>query len=726
MNFVPALTNPLAFLLLALVPVGIILLYFLKLKREPIEVPSTYLWSKTIEDLHVNSLLQRLRRSLLLLLQLLAVLIALIALLRPGYRGESTGQNRTVFLIDNSASMQTVDGDETLSRFEKAKLLILDKIEAMTDSDSAMLISFNDRSETVQAFTTDRARLRDSLKRVTITNHSTDILGALKAADGLANPRRSSEIADVNDVQVADAKPADLLIYSDGRFQTVTDFSLGNLRAEYIAMGTGDVENLAITAFSTERNAERPSEVQAFATIENFGTSSVSTTATLSMNGEFLDAEAVSLDAGEQTGLSFAIETEDAATLELALDHEDDLEIDNIAYTGLSPLRNVSILVITPGNTPLKVGLETKKTAKICNASFLPPSYLQTEDYKKRARDGTDDLIIYDTCSPAEMPATNTFFIGALPPPNSVKTPATKDAGNPSQATSNDNTVPSSGQDTEQPDSGLPNEGAPDTTPSTLDPDTGDASSAIGTDEPDMNWSWASPESSVSLIDIERSHPLMRYLELFSLLIFSGRGVDGPPGTVELVGADVGAILAIAPRDGFQDMVLGFEIISRDADGSPVTNTNWYAERSWPVFLLNVLRYLAGAADATGASSYRPGETVRVRLENAITSPSVTRVGGSSVDVTPGPGGSLEVIETEVPGNYRVEDGSKLAELFAINLFDPQESAIATVKEIDIGYESVTSGDTAVEQRQEFWRWALIAMLGLIAAEWWVYTRRVA
>ena len=43
--------------LLSLVPLGIILLYFLKLRREPVEVPSTYLWMRTIEDLHVNSLL---------------------------------------------------------------------------------------------------------------------------------------------------------------------------------------------------------------------------------------------------------------------------------------------------------------------------------------------------------------------------------------------------------------------------------------------------------------------------------------------------------------------------------------------------------------------------------------------------------------------------------------------------------------------------------------------
>jgi hypothetical protein len=702
MNLVPSFSSPLAWTVLGLIPVGILALYFLKLKREPVEVPSTFLWSRTIEDLHVNSLLQRLRRNLLLLLQLLAVIIALIALLRPGYRGESSGQERTVFLLDNSASMQTIDKGQNTSRFENAKRLILERIEAMTDSDSAMLITFSDRPETVQAFTSDRSRLRESLAGVTVTNHSTDILGALKAADGLANPRRSSDIADVNDVQVADPKPADLLIFSDGGFQTVTEFNLGNLKPEYIAMGSSDVQNLAITAFSTERNTERPAEVQAFATIENFGRNAVSTTATLTMNGLLLDAEAVEVAGGEQTGLSFTIETEDAASLSLTLDHEDDLAIDNIAYTGLTPMRNVSILVITPGNTPLKVGLETEKTAQICSATFFSPSYLNTDDYKARAAEGSDDLIIYDTCSPEEMPATNTFFIGALPP---TKSTASGESGS--------DTTPS--EDSE------PGDAAADAATATEASSTTENATAA-----DQNWKWSSPTSAVNLIDIERTHPLMRYLELFSLLIFSGRGIDGPPGTVELVGADVGSILSIAPRDGYQDMVLGFEIISRNAEGDTETNTNWYAERSWPVFLLNVLRYLAGAADAAGAPSYRPGETVRVRLENAITSPQVNRIGGSSIAMTPGPGGSLEIIETEIPGNYRVEDDSKLADLFAINLFDPRESSIAAAKEIEVGYESVSSEEGSVEQRQDFWRLALIAMLGLIAAEWWVYSRRVA
>ena len=63
------------------------LLYFLKLKRQPLEVPSTYLWHRTIEDLHVNSLWQRLRQNLLLFLQLLLLLLAILACLRPSWQG---------------------------------------------------------------------------------------------------------------------------------------------------------------------------------------------------------------------------------------------------------------------------------------------------------------------------------------------------------------------------------------------------------------------------------------------------------------------------------------------------------------------------------------------------------------------------------------------------------------------------------------------------------------
>ncbi len=681
MSWIPTLASW-EWAVLGAVPVGIVLLYFLKLRREPVEVPSTFLWSRTIEDLHVNSLLQRLRRSMLLFLQLLAVALAAIALFRPGVRGETSGRGRTVFLLDTSASMRATDLEDGETRFEKARRLIGERIEAMSDTDSSMLVTFSDRPETVQSFTSDRRRLREALSRVEVTNHPTDILGALKAADGLANPRRTSQIGDMNDVQVADAMPADLLIYSDGGFQQVTEFSLGNLVPKYFAMGTDKVNNVAIVAFSAERNLEQPTEVQAFATIVNLGSQRAETTATLSMDGEFLDAETVSLDPGDQTGLSFTVESEEAVTLELKLDIEDDLSIDNIAYAGLTPMRTVSVLVVTEGNTPLRLGLGTPKAKKICNPEFVLPSYLNGQEYASRASAGTDDLIIYDRCSPAKMPATNTFFIGALPP------------GDDSQAAA-------AAADSES---------------------TGDAANTAD----DARWSWASEKYGVVLVDIDRTHPLMRYLELYSLLIFSGRAIDAPAGSTELVGADRGSMLVLAPRDGYQDMVLGFEIISTDDDGSTQTNTNWYAERSWPVFMLNVLRYLAGAAEATGAPSYRPGETVRLRLESALAEVEVRRVGGDTSTVLTGPSGVTEIIETSETGNYRVEAGDRLADLFAINLFDRGESDIAAAASVDLGYEAVDAAVGGVEKRSEYWRWALMAMLGLLATEWWVYAKRVA
>src|SRR5881227_2347040 len=108
MSFPIELSTPLgltAWSALAGVPAGILLLYFLKLRRRPVQVPSTLLWRRSLEDLHVNSLFQRLRRNLLLFLQLLAVLLAMLALTGPRIRGTTGPGQRYVLAIDTSASM---------------------------------------------------------------------------------------------------------------------------------------------------------------------------------------------------------------------------------------------------------------------------------------------------------------------------------------------------------------------------------------------------------------------------------------------------------------------------------------------------------------------------------------------------------------------------------------------------------------------------------------------
>ena len=140
---------------LAMVPPAIVALYFLKLKRKPLEVPSTYLWRKSIEDMHVNSLWQRLRRNLLLWLQLLLLMLIMLALLNPSWQGSRFSGSRFIYLIDNSASMNATDvespsaGGRNVSRLEDAKRRGAAMIDVMKTGDAAMIITFSNDAQVV-------------------------------------------------------------------------------------------------------------------------------------------------------------------------------------------------------------------------------------------------------------------------------------------------------------------------------------------------------------------------------------------------------------------------------------------------------------------------------------------------------------------------------------------------------------------------------------------------
>src|SRR5262249_2847912 len=152
---------------------GIIALYFLKLRRKPVQVPSTLLWRRSIEDLHVNSLFQRLRKNLLLFLQLLAVLLAMFALSGPRVKGSSSVGQRYVLAIDNSASMRATDISP--SRLAEAKRRAKKLVDEMESNDLAMVIAFSDRAQVVSSYTGNRALLRKAIDDLAPTQTSTSL-----------------------------------------------------------------------------------------------------------------------------------------------------------------------------------------------------------------------------------------------------------------------------------------------------------------------------------------------------------------------------------------------------------------------------------------------------------------------------------------------------------------------------------------------------------------------
>src|SRR5207244_5732285 len=116
---------------LLLVPFLLVLLYFLTMRRQPLQVPSTFLWRKSVDDLHVNSLFQWLRKNLLLLLQLACVLLLIFAVME--FKVFGSEGDHYILMIDSSASMAVADVDREPNRLEAAKKMALAEIDRHSD-----------------------------------------------------------------------------------------------------------------------------------------------------------------------------------------------------------------------------------------------------------------------------------------------------------------------------------------------------------------------------------------------------------------------------------------------------------------------------------------------------------------------------------------------------------------------------------------------------------------
>jgi hypothetical protein len=658
---------------------AILLLYFLKLKRQPVEVPSTYLWHRTIEDLHVNTIWQRLRQSLLLFLQLLLIALAMAALLRPGWKGQKLVGERLIFLVDASASMGATDVRPT--RLELAKRRIGEMIDQMKSDQVAMLISFSDVARVEQSFTDNRRDLREALEAIQQTDRLSDLDEALRAASGLANPGRVA--FENRDVQVAEAQPATLYIFSDGGVSAVPNFQLGNLTPVYVPIGTGlpdeddSPQNVAIVAFSTERNPEKPDQTQAFARLQNFGQEDVTVEVAFHLNNEPIDFAQVKVPAEGTAGVEFERGELESAELKLVMNHKDHLALDNTAYVAVNNPRRAKVLVITPRNDALELVLNTTESRKVADVTFQTPDVLPPKEsgagltetqqqYQTAALSGAYDLIVYDQCAPAVMPQANTLFIGRIPP----------------------------GED----------------------------------------WKAGPKQPKPLVIDVDRTHPLMQLVVLDNVDIVEGFSVTGPSGSTTLIDAAIGPqtesapVFMVGPRQGFEDAVMGFELFGTDAKGEYYVNTNWMTRLSFPLFMKNVIEYLGGSRGALETQSVRPGETVTLRTEMPVAKAYVRKPDGRSVELLREGQNAFTFSDADRLGFYdlRLKPGDEQpVQRFAVNLFDTRESNLTPAAELPIGSTPIKGSAAWTPARRELWKWVLLVALAVLLFEWYVYNKRV-
>lgn len=663
MNWVSAL-SPWQWAVMLSVPPLVVLLYFLKLRRSPQIIPSTYLWRKAIEDLQVNSFWQRLRRNLLLLLQLLFLLAIILACLRPGYQTTSAIGERVIFLLDNSASMQANDLEPT--RFKVAKDRIRDEIEGMEGNQAGMLITFSNRADVLQGFTAEKSRLLRALDQATVTNRESDISEAIRTAVGLSNLANvQTTTADANALIV----PANIRIFSDGRFTGLGGVEFGNVRPEYIAVGMPKSENVAVVAFSLSRNIEDAEAVQAFARVRNFSGTPKKVTLSLKMEDQLLDASEVTIPANETSGVSFDLDNPPASVqYTVSIAQDDALQVDNMATATLRPSRQIEVLVVSEGSQALQKVFDTQVIKEFAAVTFVEPT-----DYKNWATGGfgisvdssspfsqSYDLVLFDNVEVESLPPTSTFFFGGSIPTTS-------------------------------------------------------------------GWTYGPVESPLIIADWDRSHPIMQFVTLANVQVMQGRSLKPPDGATIVMRTGSGPIFSIARRGAYQDAVLGFSLREMVED-KMYTNTNWPIRNSFPVFMLSMLENVGGLASQRNVLNVKPGDIARLSVPARMDQCTVTMPNGRIQVVDQDTAGQISVTNTDQLGLYQVS--SKQApdvplDAFVVNLLSNEESQISTLQQLQLSGqgEIMAEGNTTI--RREYWRWLLMIGFILLFVEWTVYTRRI-
>ncbi len=723
------LTPTLALVAAAIAVPSLIILYFLKLRRRDVEISSTILWKKAIQDLQANAPFQKLRRNILLILQLLALAAALFALAQPQIRsGQSPGQ-RHVILIDRSASMTATDGDPAgvgrLTRLEAAKRDAIALVDSLREpdyfgegGDQAMVVAFDSSAVVLAQLTGSKPELRRVIQSITPSDAPTSIREAIRLARAQAARKTFTDDKTGNTVDVGGASVGTIHIFSDGRLPDLlapARLDSAGKKAEdmitpedvvvYHPVGRPQAWNVAITGLRAERAFDDPAKLSVFVGVQSTARKPITAEITLAVEGRVAAVRDVNIPAASALvpgaadveaaaggsppppgpvapgvgGLVFTIERPAGGVLTLqmrvpesAIDADGPvLASDDTGYLVVPPAKRLAIAMVTDGNLFLSEVLEGMTLAR-------PLRTVPTAAAQKfiESRDAAEyDAIILDRWLPT------------LPGPDGKPAPSLP----PGRFLVVGSAVP--------PPLGLTDQG----------------------------------EGGPTLVmDWRRDHPVLRNLSLDSVVVRASRKLEVPPDSpaVPLALGEQGPLVFESSDTGRRVIGVTFDLME---------STWGFDPASFVVFVVRSLEYLAGTltlADPT-SSTLRPGQTLSTQLPGGAEGTRVILPDESAQPLTMGPAGEVNFAPLDRVGIYTVEwqgpagasdvaDGPRARRAVAVNLLDPDESDVAAKPSIELPTNARIITSAAGEGVTSLWPWLLLLVIAIILVEWWVYNRKVS
>lgn len=654
--YVPALAA-------ALTVPPLVLLYFLKLKRQQARVASTLLWRKAVEDLRVNSPFQRLRSSLLLLLQLLILAAACLAIAEPFKAGGRSFDKAIVLLIDQSASMGTVEqGGRT--RLEIAKQEAANIVEGLTRDQRAMVIAFADRARVLAPFTDDRTALRRAVDSV----RQTDIAGSLSEAVALAEAHSTPQGEGIGiDQQISQAH---LILFTDGRLPDAQKVTIQRSTIELVKIGSA-TGNVGVVDLDVRRSYEKPTQLTVLARVRNFSPKSAERDLSLFVNGELKDVRSlklvaaanqdrlVAMDAGavptegSETVVPFDLTLETGAGVEVRLSGKDALPADDHAFAVVTPPHPMKVLLVTQGNRFLQRLIGVMPLDKF--DTWTPQQYEEKPDNELiESGKCIYDVVVLDAHSSDRLPPGNYFFFGGIP---------------------------------------------------LID----------GVQSGDMR------EGEV-LLDWDDTHPVLQHVVVERLNLVGWRDLKLPREAITLIEGASGPVLAVLTRGRNQYLISAFSIFDETRTR---LNTDWVFRADSVAFMYDALRFLAGNTTVGQQPPVPAGQAMTLAVSPRYKTVTVKRPDGSSETVPVGAMNTATYGRTDRVGMYSADTGIANEGARAVNLLNEKESFIAPNNNFRMAAGDVQQTGGKELARRPLWPYFLMALGGILLIEWIVYNKRV-
>ncbi|HEX5732228.1 MAG TPA: BatA and WFA domain-containing protein [Blastocatellia bacterium] len=228
---------------------------------------------------------------------------------------------------------------------------------------------------------------------------------------------------------------------------------------------------------------------------------------------------------------------------------------------------------------------------------------------------------------------------------------------------------------------------------------------------PDLEGAWQrTGELERPLItSVDRSHPVNNYLSYADLHIESATARRLTSWLRPVVASGNDALISAGDDNGRRVVMMSFDPAQSDLP----------LKVEFPILLFNTINWLAGREASASDRAVRVG------------APFAIQTSGPTVTVTMPDGETAEVAAREQTavfadtlraGVYQVSGSPS----FAASLLSEAESDTAPRESIKTREGEISGEAETFYSEREWWRWIAMLALAALAAEWWVYHRRIS